>query len=130
MGKRAELALEKRSMGMNCAQAIATAFADYTGLDEESLAIMTRNLGTGVGGTLEGTCGAVSAAALVLGLASGQGNANGTMRDAGKLVRDFKGKNGAVVCRELKGIDTGKMLRSCPGCIEDAADILESILEG
>ena len=33
------------------------------------------------------------------------------------------------MCRELKGIGTGIVLRPCRGCVEDAAEILEEILE-
>lgn len=46
-----------------------------------------------------------------------------------KLSDRFREKNGSVICKELKGIETGEMLRSCPGCVEDAAEILEDILE-
>ena len=44
------------------------------------------------------------------------------------MTEEFIEKNDSLVCRELKGIDTGRMLRSCPGCIEDAAEILAEIL--
>ena len=33
------------------------------------------------------------------------------------------------MCRELKGVETGQVLRTCRGCVEDAAEILEEILE-
>lgn len=35
----------------------------------------------------------------------------------------FREKNGSTVCKELKGIESGKVLRSCPGCIEDMVRI-------
>ena len=48
------------------------------------------------------------------------------------LARDIKKafieKNQTTRCRELKGIDTGKVLRSCDGCIEDAARIANQVL--
>ena len=44
-------------------------------------------------------------------------------------MRRFEEKNGSVFCRELKGKDTGVVLRSCAGCIEDAAEIAEDILK-
>ena len=34
----------------------------------------------------------------------------------------------AVICKDLKGIETKKVLRSCDGCIEDAAKILEQVM--
>lgn len=36
----------------------------------------------------------------------------------------FQEKNGSVICKELKGVETGTVLRSCPGCVEDAVEIL------
>ena len=46
-----------------------------------------------------------------------------------EIERRFKEKNSTVMCRELKGIGTGIVLRPCRGCVEDAAEILEEILE-
>ena len=40
----------------------------------------------------------------------------------------FKDKNTSVICKDLKGITTGNVLRSCRGCVEDAAEILEEVL--
>ena len=48
--------------------------------------------------------------------------------EVGELNEIFRKKNGSTICRELKGMDTGKVLRSCPGCIEDAANILSEKL--
>ena len=36
--------------------------------------------------------------------------------------------HGTVVCKDLKGIETGKVIRSCDGCIEDAAGIIADLL--
>ena len=52
----------------------------------------------------------------------------GTYRITREIVRAFEEKNGSVICKELKGIETGKVLRSCDGCIEDAARILEQVM--
>ena len=57
----------------------------------------------------------------------------GTKADTYKLSREilkrFEEKNGTIICRELKGIDTGKVIRTCPGCIEDAVEIAQEVLE-
>ncbi len=37
-----------------------------------------------------------------------------------KLLKNLEKKNTSVICRELKGVDTNVVLRSCDGCIEDA----------
>jgi len=48
-----------------------------------------------------------------------------------KLVMDkFKARNGAIQCRQLKGVDTGHVLRECPDCVADAAEFLEEVLNG
>ena len=49
--------------------------------------------------------------------------------EARELLRRFEEKNGSVFCRELKGRDTGIVLRECRGCVEDAAEIAEDILK-
>ncbi|MCI7442072.1 MAG: C-GCAxxG-C-C family protein, partial [Clostridium sp.] len=41
---------------------------------------------------------------------------------------EFREKNTSVICRELKGVDTNVVLRSCDGCIEDAARIAYNVL--
>ena len=55
------------------------------------------------------------------------------IRDDVKLLNEiekrFKEKNSSVVCKELKGIGTGNVLRSCRGCVEDAAEILEELID-
>ena len=41
-----------------------------------------------------------------------------------ELNAKFREMNKSTICRDLKGMDTGVVLRSCDGCIEDAAKIL------
>lgn len=49
-----------------------------------------------------------------------------------KVVKELTGKfiekNNSVICRELKGVDTGIVLRSCNGCIQDATEIVDEYL--
>lgn len=51
------------------------------------------------------------------------------MGQSRELMENFAQRNGSVLCRELKGRDSGKVLRSCPDCIKDACEFLEEILE-
>mgnify|MGYP002712395899 CR=1 FL=1 len=37
-------------------------------------------------------------------------------------------QNGSVICKDLKGVETGKMLRSCDDCVRDAVKFLENVL--
>ena len=47
-----------------------------------------------------------------------------------KRTREFLEKNQSVVCEELKGVETGNVLRSCNGCIKDAVILAGKILYG
>ena len=83
-----------------------------------------------------GTCGAVSAMALVTGMKLSDGNLDNpkSKKECYKmmqtLIKEFADKNGSIICREIKGVDTGEVLRSCDGCIEDAVAILDKHLLG
>ena len=107
---------------MNCCQAVVMAFADTVPLDES----MLTNLGAGFGagmGTMEGTCGALVGAIMVAGLRSG---GNGTMALSRKILPRFKELCvGATICRDLKGIDTGKVICSCDDCVRNAVRAAE-----
>mgnify|MGYP000615148845 CR=1 FL=1 len=46
-----------------------------------------------------------------------------------KCIKEkFEQKNGAYLCRDLKGVADGNVRRSCPGCIEDACELIEEYL--
>ena len=134
MSNRSDIALENHKKKYNCCQAVACAFADKVGIDEPTLFKMTEGFGLGMGCT-EGTCGAVSGAILLAGLKNSNGAIDnpttkaGTYKLSSEIIQKFKDKNGSVVCREIKGLDNGTVLRSCDGCIEDAAKIVEEILD-
>ena len=85
--------------GCNCSQAVFAAFADEFGLDEELAKRLATGLGGGVGRMRE-VCGAVSAAALVIGMRLGPDKMK-----AYPAIQDFCAKFreqcGSIVCREL-----------------------------
>lgn len=130
---RTEKALALHHKGYNCAQAVACSFADKLPIDEKTLFKFMEGYGLGMGDTY-GTCGAISGAVAVLGFWNSAGNLNApySKRDTysiiSKLTAAFREKNHASICRDLKGIDTKKPLRSCDGCVEDAVSILENML--
>ena len=64
---KCEKAVEKKHNGYNCAQAVACSFCDEAHMDEETLFNLTQGFGAGLG-TMDGTCGAISGAAVVAGL--------------------------------------------------------------
>ena len=135
MEKRIEAAMDYHKRGFNCAQAVACAFCDKAGVDEETMFRLTEGFGLGMGG-MKGTCGAVSGAVLLAGLANSTGNTEkpdskgSTYKLSKELVREFLEKNQSVVCEELKGVETGNVLRSCNGCIKDAVILAGKILYG
>lgn len=44
----------------------------------------------------------------------------GTLRISKELVQNFERKCGATICKDLKGIETGKVLCPCPECVRNA----------
>ena len=143
---RAEIAEEYFRKGYNCAQSVAMAFADLTGLSEKESARMASSFGGGLGRMRE-VCGAVSGMALVAGILYGYDDP-GVLGASAKhyaLVQELAGKfrdaNGSVVCRELLG-DRTKVTatpeprtaeyykkRPCAELVRMAASILEEYVE-
>ena len=133
MKTRVEETIKRHDKGYNCAQAVACTYCDLVGMDEETMFKLTEGFGAGMGG-MEGTCGAVSGACALAGMKRSSGNLDApdskakTYGLSREIVNEFKEQNGSVVCKELKGIGTGKVLRSCPDCIRDAARFAEKVL--
>ncbi|MDY5577405.1 MAG: C-GCAxxG-C-C family protein [Lachnospiraceae bacterium] len=131
---RKELALEKHGKGYNCSQAVGCAFCDLMGMEESQVFQIMSAFGYGMGG-MKGTCGAVSAGIAVIGMILNNGDTSDVKQKVGihkvakEYVRRFEEKNQSIICRNLKGVDTGEVLRSCSGCIEDAVDILEDMIK-
>lgn len=127
-----ELAISLHNRKYNCAQSVACAFAEDLGVDSQILFRMCEGFGLGMG-CMNGTCGAISGAIAVISFKNSDGNLTSPATKASTYQlskmfhQKFAEKNGATICRDLKGIDTGKVLRSCNGCIEDAVEILEEI---
>lgn len=134
MESRVHLADERHKKGYNCAQAVACTYCDLFGMDEETAFRAIEAFGLGMG-AMNGTCGAVSGAVFLAGLKNSCGdlqalNSKGqTYKISKEITNKFIEKNQTLVCKELKGDNPqGKVIRPCPGCIEDAARIVEEIL--
>ncbi len=109
----------------NCAQAVACVFAEEAGLSEETLKKAGACFGLGMG-TMEATCGALCGAQLVQGLAKFEGK--NLRENAKELYKAFAEKCGGSLCKELKGVGTGKVLCSCDDCVRNAVALLEERL--
>ena len=101
-----ERAVELFVEGYNCAQAVAAAFGDLTGLDEKTAAKMASCFGGGMGRMRE-VCGAVSGMLLVAGILYGYDDPKATKekRDLYAQVQamagQFRQELGSIVCRDL-----------------------------
>ncbi len=132
--KATELADELHNKKYNCCQSVLCALADRVDVDEQTLFRMGEGFGAGMG-TMDGVCGALSAAVMLAGLKNSDGNLEApgskqsTMALSRKLLSTFQERTGSIICRELKGVDTKKVLCSCPECIRIATEIAEEMLE-
>ncbi len=126
METRKQIASEKKRCGShNCAQAILHTYADCAGISESAAMDIAGALGVGMG-NMEGTCGALVGAGLVLGMKNK--DKIKSMKQMREIMNKFQARNGATQCRMLKGVGGGKMLRECPDCVSDAAEFLEEKL--
>lgn len=138
---RAQKARENFLGGLNCSQSVVMAFSDVLDVPETTLKAALLPLGGGMG-RLRETCGAVSGAAVTLGLLfAGMGKAE-MYALVQELARRFTAKNGAINCGKLLSgaglaVDTAPTpeartseyyhKRPCPELVYDAAQIVEEI---
>ncbi|MBQ9168283.1 MAG: C_GCAxxG_C_C family protein [Oscillospiraceae bacterium] len=100
--KAAELFMQ----GYNCAQAVAVAFCDITGLEPDFAAKMASSFGGGMGRMRE-VCGAVSGMLMVAGLQYGYeepGENRIKMEHYARvqeLAEKFRQQVGSIICREI-----------------------------
>ncbi|MDO4474309.1 MAG: C-GCAxxG-C-C family protein [Eubacteriales bacterium] len=132
MESRGEIARSKHLSGYNCCQAVVCTYCDVLGIDEETAFKLAEGFGVGMGSG-KGICGAVSGAVMVAGMKNSEGTSNkktkgATMKLASSIVNKFEQMNGTAICNELKGKDTGNVIRTCPDCVQDAIKIVEEIV--
>ena len=145
MSQKSDKALELFIEGQFCSQAVLSAFCEDIGITPEMALKMASGFGGGMGRMGE-VCGAVTGAFLALGLHDWQAS-SASPEDKNKVtarVRDFttrfKQKYGSIVCRDLLGCDLGQpegyqeamdkgaFVSVCRPVVEDAAKILEDML--
>jgi C_GCAxxG_C_C family probable redox protein len=129
-------AAELHQRGFNCAQSVLCAFSDVAaekGIDEEALFRMSESFGLG-GGCMKGTCGALAGAMMLAGIVGSDGDLEAprtkasTYKVAARMRELFEQRAGAYVCAELKGVGTGTVLLSCPGCVSLGVDVALEVL--
>lgn len=123
--ERADRAAELKASGQcNCAQAVLTAYGDLLRTDHETLMKMSAGFAAGMG-CMESTCGALTAAVMAAGILT---DGKRTPAYAAKILMAFEQKCGALVCKDLKGIDTGRVVCPCPDCVRNAVLALSDVL--
>lgn len=126
METRKLIAAEKKRCGKcNCAQAVITTYCDKANISEELAMKIGNAFAVGLG-NMEGTCGALVGAGVILGLVNG--DRAKSQKDMRQIMENFQKRDGATQCRLLKGIGTGRVLRECPDCVADACEFLEMLL--
>lgn len=120
-----ELAVQYKHNGHNCAQAVLAAYSDELNMNRDDLKKFGASFGVGMG-CLEATCGALCAAQMILGLKEYEGTP--LLVKAKKFHQEFEEKSGATICKELKGVESGKTLCECDDCVRNAVLILEEQL--
>ena len=144
MEKSEHAAMEFRS-GLNCAQAVLGEYVEEFGADADSAARIACGFGGGMGHT-GGTCGAVTGAIMVLGLAACDSDPRDTasrIRTYGlvqSFLTEFNARHGATDCRRLLGCDistpegyseaqiSGLFETRCEVYVKDAIELLETML--
>ncbi len=125
--KKFEAAEKKRSGQCNCAQSVICTYCDKAGIDEQTAMNIGNSFAAGMG-NMEGTCGALVGAGVVLGLVN-KDKAK-SVREMREIISKFQERNGATQCKVLKGIESGNVLRECPDCVADACEFLEDAING
>ncbi len=139
----AERTVQLFANGLNCSQAILTVFGEQYGLAPNMVERIGRPLGGGMG-RMAKTCGAITAAVLILGLAKDhQDEAEArkvSFSHVQELFRRFEAKHGTTECKSLLGADMSTeaglkkvqveklVSKVCPAFVKDAANILETLL--
>ena len=142
----ADAAVAEFSKGFACSQAVLAAYAAEYGLDRDIALKISAGFGGGMG-RMGQTCGAVTAAYMVIGLKHGatsrsdQDAKQKTYRIVREFTEQFKARHGSVVCRDLLGCDIStpegsEMMKQkrlhqtvCTKMVHDACEILDEMLK-
>lgn len=144
LSRRQSLALTTFSEGMNCAQSVCSAFAADLSMNYGQMMKLASCFGGGM--RMGATCGALTGALMVLGLAAGYSVYDlAAKQDTEKLTLDllaaWKEKIGQTDCKEILGINPSIPVRrqlakeqgifddNCPHCIATAVELVEKILQ-
>jgi C_GCAxxG_C_C family probable redox protein len=138
-------AIDLYKQTFTCSQAVCAAFSGRFGLDKETALKIACAFGGGCS-RLGLTCGAVSGAWMVIGLAYGRSRPDDlaakdkTYSVSQEFARRFIARNGSINCTELLGCDLGTEAgyaeakqrnlfpTLCLKLVKDSAEILEELI--
>jgi len=130
-----EKATQFFASGFNCAQSVFMAFCEDFGLTLDQGAKLAFSFGGGMGQMRE-TCGALTGAFLVLGLAANTEQPpspeekSAHYQKVRQLAEAFRFDNGSMICRELLAVaENGNKKKPCGQLVGDTAAKLEKLLE-
>lgn len=144
---RVQKAVDLFKSGCNCSQSVICAYSDVFDMDEHTAMRVSEGFGGGMG-RMRSVCGAVSGMFMLAGLKYSKGvpkdieTRTKVYSVVQQMAKDFKEKNGSIVCGDLLGInlpkDTGAVptersadfykKRPCIGCISDCAGLVQKYL--
>jgi C_GCAxxG_C_C family probable redox protein len=132
--------------GFNCSQSVLSAYSEVLGFDKELALSVSCGFGAGMG-RLQGTCGAVTGAYMVLGIYCSQKYPENVDRKAHSYLmiqafnQQFINKHKSTDCRALLNCDLtteagqqyfqgNRLMDSvCKNCIRDSVHIINEIIE-
>ena len=147
MNRRTEKAISGFRSGLNCSQAVLTAYSDELSLDQNMAINISSGFGSGMG-RLQETCGAVTGSYMVLGIYNGKKYPDNkdkkevTYSMIQKFTTEFKEINGFTDCKSLLNCDlkteAGQLFAKennlfgtiCEKCISDSISIIGKLIEG
>ena len=123
--ERAERAATLKATGQcNCTHSVLSVFEDKINLDPAEVKKLAAGFAAGMG-CMESTCGALIGAVMTAGMIT---DGKGPPRYSKQMVEEFNKRSGAIICKDLKGITTGKELCPCNECVRNAVLILGETL--
>lgn len=141
-----EKAISSFKSGLNCAQAMVTAYSDELNLDEDLALSVACGFGGGMG-RMQQTCGAVTGSFMVLGIqickkfSDNKDRKEHTYALVQKFSEKFKAINGSTDCIsllkcEIKTDEGHRFAKEknlfetvCEKCIADSIGIIEELIE-
>ena len=141
-----EQAISVFKAGFLCSQALLSTYGVRFGLSREMALKVSAAFGGGISRMGE-TCGAVTGALMVIGLKHGSSEAEDkaarerTYAVAREFAQRFSARHGSLRCKDLLGCDLNvpeeyarakeqKLFETaCPQYVQDAAEILEEVLD-